>query len=116
MRHVVTENDRVIQTVELLRAGRIGDIGDLLVASHRSLQHDYEVSCSELDLAVDSALAAGAAGARMTGGGFGGSVIALARVDLVNPIIDRVSTDFAAHGFVPPVARIVAPADGARRD
>jgi len=116
VRHVVTENDRVIQTVELLRAGRIGDIGDLLVASHRSLQHDYEVSCSELDLAVDSALAAGAAGARMTGGGFGGSVIALARVDLVNPIIDRVSTDFAAHGFVPPVARIVAPADGARRD
>ena len=116
VRHVVTENDRVAQTVELLREGQLGKIGDLLVASHRSLQHDYEVSCPELDQAVDSALAAGAVGARMTGGGFGGSVIALIPTELVESVISQVDADFDGRGFTPPMARIVAPADGARRD
>ena len=77
VRHVVTENGRVTETIALLRRGAIGDIGDLLTASHRSLQHDYEVSCVELDTAVECLLASGAVGARMTGGGFGGSAIAL---------------------------------------
>ncbi len=77
VRHVVTENDRVAQTVELLRADRVEEIGELLTASHRSLRDDYEVSCAELDVAVDTALETGAIGARMTGGGFGGSAIAL---------------------------------------
>ena len=63
VRHVVTENDRVAQTVTHLRTGDITGIGNLLIESHRSLQHDYEVSCPELDQAVDSALAAGAIGA-----------------------------------------------------
>ncbi|HET9076880.1 MAG TPA: galactokinase family protein [Acidimicrobiales bacterium] len=74
-RHVVTENARVEQTVADLAAGR--DIGYLLSASHRSLRDDFEVSCPELDAVVDAAERAGAAGARMTGGGFGGSAIVL---------------------------------------
>jgi galactokinase len=116
VRHVVTENDRVEQTVRLLRAGAVADIGELLTGSHRSLRDDYEVSCPELDLAVESALAAGALGARMTGGGFGGSVIALLPAQQVAAAIARVSSDFAASNFTEPVARIVGPAQGARRD
>jgi len=116
VRHVVTENDRVTQTVGMLREGQLAKIGDLLVASHRSLQYDYEVSCAELDQAVDSALAAGAVGARMTGGGFGGSVIALVPTELVETVVSQVTTDFAERGFTAPVPRNVAPADGARRD
>lgn len=116
VRHVVTENDRVTQAVEILREGQLAKIGALLVASHRSLQYDYEVSCPELDRAVESALAAGAVGARMTGGGFGGSVIALVPTELVDTVISQVTTDFADRGFTAPLPRIVAPADGARRD
>jgi galactokinase len=106
----------VEQTVRLLRAGAVADIGELLTGSHRSLRDDYEVSCPELDLAVESALAAGALGARMTGGGFGGSVIALLPAQQVAAAIARVSSDFAASNFTEPVARIVGPAQGARRD
>jgi len=116
VRHVVTENDRVATTVSLLRERRTAEIGDLLVASHRSLQHDYEVSCPELDQAVDSALTAGAIGARMTGGGFGGSTIALVPTELVETVSSRVTADFADSGFTAPISRIVAPADGARRE
>jgi galactokinase len=116
VRHVVTENNRVEQTVRLLRAGAVADIGDLLTQSHRSLRDDYEVSCPELDLAVESALAAGALGARMTGGGFGGSVIALLPVADVDAAIARVTADFSASDFTEPVARIVGPAQGARRE
>src|SRR5215470_12429080 len=78
-RHVVTENHRVLQVADLLRAGQPGKIGALLSASHVSLRDDFEVSWAEADVAVEAALAAGALGARMTGGGFGGSVIALVR-------------------------------------
>ena len=116
VRHVVTENDRVEQTVRLLRAGAVADIGELLTGSHRSLRDDYEVSCPELDLAVESTLAAGALGARMTGGGFGGSVIALLPVADVEAAVARVTADFAASDFTEPVARIVGPAQGARRE
>jgi len=116
VRHVVTENERVESTVRLLRSTAVGDIGPLLTASHRSLQHDYEVSCAELDQAVESALGAGALGARMTGGGFGGSVIALLPEASVDAAVTAVRDDFAARGFVAPVPRIVSPAQGARRD
>jgi galactokinase len=113
--HVVTENDRVARTVELLRAGDVAGIADLLVASHRSLQHDYEVSCPELDEAVESALAAGAIGARMTGGGFGGSIVALVPTDLVDAVIRGVNTAFDRRHFTAPVPRLVTPSDGARQ-
>lgn len=77
-RHVVTENARVLDVVERLRAGRLRAIGPVLTASHASMRDDYEISAPELDLAVETAVTAGALGARMTGGGFGGSAIALA--------------------------------------
>ena len=116
LRHVITENDRVMRTVRRLRIGDVADIGELLTSSHHSLRDDYEVSCPDLDQAVDSALAAGALGARMTGGGFGGSAIALVRVDRVQATIDTVTSAFAARGFAGPVPRIVRPAQGARRE
>jgi galactokinase len=78
-RHVVTENQRVDTVVELVRDGRVAEIGPLLDASHASLRDDYEVSAVELDVVVEAATAAGALGARMVGGGFGGSAIALIR-------------------------------------
>ena len=86
VRHVVTEDERVERFVNLLKLGdltgpRLGAAGKLLTASHASLRDDFEVSCAELDLVVDAALRAGAHGARMTGGGFGGSAIALVSLD-----------------------------------
>jgi galactokinase len=114
VRHVVTENDRVSTTVGLLRRGQIAAVGELLTTSHRSLQHDYEVSCPELDLAVDTCLAAGATGARMTGGGFGGSTIALVPTPLLGSVTRAVMYAFQQRGFAEPVPRIVNPSDGAR--
>ncbi len=76
-RHVVSEIARVQAVVALLESGRIGDIGPLLNASHASLRDDLAVSSSELDEVVRAACAAGALGARMTGGGFGGSAVIL---------------------------------------
>ena len=79
-RHVICENDRVQQFSAASRAGDATAMGRLLVESHRSLQHDYEVSCEELDFLVDAALAIeGVYGARMTGGGFGGCTVNLMR-------------------------------------
>ncbi len=116
VRHVVTENDRVVRTVERLRADDVPAIGPLLTASHRSLRDDYEVSSEELDVAVASALDDGAIGARMTGGGFGGSAIALVPSDRVDAVTAAVTTAFADRGFAAPVPRLVRPAQGARRD
>jgi galactokinase len=79
VRHVVTENERVRQAVTAINAQDDAAVGELLSASHRSLRDDYEVSTPELDQLVTLATAAGALGARMVGGGFGGSIIALAR-------------------------------------
>ncbi len=86
VRHVFTEIARVEEAVDLLEAGDFEGLGAAFTASHVSLRDDYEVSCDELDAVVDVALEHGALGARMTGGGFGGSAIALvpdARVDEV---------------------------------
>jgi len=128
VRHIVTENARVQQVVDRLREsgmtqrhggaanGGIGSIGEILTASHVSMREDYQISCAELDAAVDAALDGGALGARMTGGGFGGSAIALAGVDAVASVTREVRTAFAAAGFVAPAIRSVTPADGARRD
>ena len=77
VKHIVTENQRVLDTVEMLEDQGPAAIGELLSASHASMRDDFGISSVELDLAVDSAMAAGALGARMTGGGFGGSAIAL---------------------------------------
>jgi galactokinase len=114
-RHVVTENARVLEAVRLLRAGELERLGPLLAASHASLRDDYEVSSPELDTAVAAAVAAGAVGARMTGAGFGGSALALARTDLVGRVDEQVRAAFAAAGFGPPAVAAVVPSDGARR-
>jgi len=76
-RHVVTEDSRVLQTVEQLRREAVAGIGAILLASHASLRDDFEVSCDALDRVVETAMEKGALGARMTGGGFGGSALAL---------------------------------------
>jgi len=95
VRHVVTEDERVERFVSLLTQGnlagaRLRSAGELLTASHASLRDDFEVSCAELDLVVEAALRAGAHGARMTGGGFGGSAIALVSLDRVSPVTESV--------------------------
>ncbi len=115
VRHVVTEIGRVRVFVARLRAGRPADVGPLMAASHASLRDDYEVSCPELDLAVDAARAAGALGARMTGGGFGGSAIALIRADDAAPVARTVQRAFADAGFAPPAFLLADPAAPAGR-
>jgi galactokinase len=112
-RHVVTENERVLEVADILASNRIRDIGPVLTASHASLRDDFEVSCAELDVAVDAALEAGAVGARMTGGGFGGSAIALAADPAA--VEAAVRAAYAARGFAEPAFLTVGPARGAHR-
>ncbi|WP_375490999.1 galactokinase [uncultured Jatrophihabitans sp.] len=115
VRHVVTEDARVLDTVRLLDADDVRGIGPLLTASHVSLRDDYEVSAPGLDLAVDTALAQGAHGARMTGGGFGGSAIALIDADAVDTVRAAVQRAFADAGMNAPHVFTAEPADGAHR-
>ncbi|MGK5531769.1 galactokinase [Streptomyces sp. URMC 129] len=115
VRHVVTENDRVERVVALLDAGRARAIGPLLTAGHASLRDDFEVTCPELDLAVSASTAAGALGARMTGGGFGGSAIALVDADAAEATAGAVRNAFAAAGHHPPGIFEAIPAPGAGR-
>ncbi|MBT2248503.1 galactokinase [Arthrobacter sp. BHU FT2] len=115
VRHVVTENERVLQTVERLSAEGPGAIGALLDASHASMRDDFEISCPELDLAVDTARANGAIGARMTGGGFGGAAIALTPAAAEQAVRAAVVQAFAGAGFTAPDIFTVSPAAGARR-
>jgi galactokinase len=123
-RHVVTDNQRVLEVVALLRApsGPSSDtyreIGRLLTQSHVSLRDDFEVSWPEADAAVEAALAAGAAGARMIGGGFGGSVLALvpAAADQGSgPVRDAVTGAYARRGWTAPEFLDAVPADSARQ-
>lgn len=116
VRHVVTENQRVIDTVALLESTGPATIGPLLDASHRSLRDDFEVSVPELDLAVETALDNGAIGARMTGGGFGGAAIALVPIDGVSRLQVAVDGAFAEHGFGVPTTFTVRPSAGATRE
>ncbi|MGW0363720.1 galactokinase [Streptomyces sp. NPDC002990] len=115
VRHVVSENQRVERMEELLRAGRLRETGQLLTEGHASLRDDYEVSCPELDLAADTASAAGAYGARMTGGGFGGSALALIDADAETAVARAVTEAFRTAGFTPPRITAAAPAAGAER-
>jgi galactokinase len=113
--HVVSENARVLATVELLRSWRLDRIGPLLEASHASLRDDFEVSCPELDTAVEAAVGGGAVGARMTGAGFGGSAIALVPAERADAVADRVREAFDSARFRAPEILPVVPRAGATR-
>ncbi|MGA8045020.1 MAG: galactokinase [Dermatophilaceae bacterium] len=115
-RHVVTEIDRVRATVAALRADDFDTVGALFTTSHVSLRDDYEVSCPELDLAVETALGAGALGARMTGGGFGGSSIALLPTGIAEHVAELIAAAFADRGWQAPRSFTVTAAHAARRD
>ncbi|WP_342023514.1 galactokinase [Arthrobacter citreus] len=115
VRHIVTENARVLAAVDVLRESGPSGLGPLLNESHASMRDDFEISCPELDLAVETALGAGALGARMTGGGFGGSAIALVADGDAGAVTDAVSRAFAAAGYAAPAVFTVLPAAGAGR-
>jgi galactokinase len=114
-RHVVTEDDRVLRSVELLRDGRVREIGGLLTTSHASMRDDYRITIPELDLAVETLLECGAVGARMTGGGFGGCVIALVEPDRVDDAARAVVDAYQSQGYRAPTQFTVRPAAGAHR-
>ncbi|PFG17810.1 galactokinase [Propionicimonas paludicola] len=114
VKHVVTENQRVLDTVATLRTSGPGQIGALLDASHVSMRDDFEISVPELDLAVETAVAAGALGARMTGGGFGGSAIALMPVERARDAQAAIAEAFGRAGFAEPVQFEVRAVAGAR--
>jgi galactokinase len=115
VRHVVTENDRVLRTVEALGAGRTAEIGPLLSASHASLRDDYEVTVPQLDVAAAAAEGAGALGARMTGGGFGGCVLALVPTGADEAVREAVRAAYADAGFGAPSFFVAVPSQGAHR-
>jgi galactokinase len=115
-RHVVTENSRVLDVVALLRSGADPrEIGTLLTASHESLRDDFEVTVPEVDIAVDALLEAGAHGARITGGGFGGCVIALVESGDADAAVAAVEAAYDKNGFAPPSAFTAVASDGAKR-
>ncbi|MER7752261.1 galactokinase [Kitasatospora sp. NPDC097643] len=115
VRHVVTENQRVEAAVARLDAGELAALGPILTAGHASLRDDFRVSCPETDLAVEAAVAAGAYGARMTGGGFGGSVIALVDADAADTVAAAVTAAFRTAGYATPRTLTAVPAAGAHR-
>ncbi|MBO8193772.1 galactokinase [Streptomyces oryzae] len=115
VRHIVTENRRVEETIALLDAGDPRAVGAVLTAGHASLRDDFRVSCAELDLVVEEALAAGALGARMTGGGFGGSAVVLAEESRTEKIGAAVTSAFEAAGHLVPQVFEAVPSAGARR-
>ncbi|MEU1625745.1 galactokinase [Streptomyces sp. NPDC020096] len=115
VRHVVTENHRVEQVVEHLEAGDTRAIGPVLTAGHASLRDDFRISCAELDLAVEAALSSGALGARMTGGGFGGSAIALVEDAATDKVTEAITAAFAAADHLAPRVFTAVPGAGAHR-
>ena len=115
-RHVTSENVRVEAIAAALEVGNWGAVGRLMVEGHASYRDDFEASCPEADLAVGALAEDGALGARLTGGGFGGSVIALCNHARIDSNVEAVRSAYAKAGFAPPSHRIVTPSDGARRD
>jgi len=112
--HAVTEMKRVLDTVSALEVADFSRVGELLNESHRSLRDDYTVSCPELDLAVATAITEGALGARMVGGGFGGSAIALIKSDQIGRTEAAITSAFEQAGFKPPRFFTSLPSAGAQ--
>ncbi|MFW2512449.1 galactokinase [Demequina sp. SO4-13] len=116
VRHIVTENARVVDTVRTLGDSGPRAIGALLDASQASMRDDFEITVPEIDLACATAVENGAIGARMTGGGFGGSAIALVPADARSDIGSAVTSALASAGLREPHLFTVTPSEGARRD
>jgi galactokinase len=114
--HVVSENARVLDALEALRAGDIERFGKFMAESHRSLRDFYEVSCAELDLMVELAGKQEAVyGARMTGGGFGGSTINLVEAGFADAFAENVAQGYEKETGLAPEIQICTPAEGAAR-
>jgi galactokinase len=117
LRHVVTENDRVREAVRLLRDradGSLDRLGEVFRDGHESLRRDFEATTAELDLLVELAYANGATAARMTGGGFGGSIVALADASKAAKLVDSVTAAYLARGGRRASATVCEASDGAR--
>ncbi|TRZ57009.1 MAG: galactokinase [Streptomycetaceae bacterium] len=112
-RHAVSEIARVIDAVAALEAKNFQELGLLLNASHESLRDDYDVSCPELNAAVNASLSAGALGARMVGGGFGGSAIALIKASQTQEVIKAIEIEFKKNSFKAPRFFTSLPSQGA---
>jgi len=112
-RHVVTEGGRVREAEAAMRAGDLAAFGRLMSASHASLREDYEVSSAGLDALVELALGAGAAGARLTGAGFGGSAVALADERTAGAVVQAWNEEYGAQRGLGEVAFVAEPSDGA---
>lgn len=115
VRHVVTENSRVLDAVEVASSGSFRDLAPLLDASHVSMRDDFEITVPTVDLAVEAAREAGALGARMTGGGFGGCIIGLVEQGTADEVAAHVGERFAAAGYGPPAHFVALPSAGAGR-
>lgn len=114
-RHVVTEDERVTEFMKAAASGDLRRMGDLFVASHRSLQHDYEVSCAELDYLVDTATQMrGVYGSRMTGGGFGGCTVNLVDRAEVEGFLVSIRDAYQKQFGLTPVQFVCEPGEGAR--
>jgi galactokinase len=113
-RHVVTEDARVNRFVEASSSGDVAGMGKLMVESHRSLQHDYEVSCAELDFLVDTALTIdGVYGSRMTGGGFGGCTVTLLRTESAESFRNAITQSYEKQFAITPRIYSCEPSEGA---
>ncbi len=115
-RHVLTENARVQATAAALPAGDLSVLGPLLLASHASLRDDYEVSTPELDVLVELLVECGAAGARLTGAGFGGCVVALTQRNHADDVVAKTVLRYRRRTDLEPLAFVARAVDGARRD
>jgi galactokinase len=112
-RHVLTENQRVLDFVAALEESDFRRAGQILAASHVSMRDDFQITTAHIDLIVDTALEAGAAGARMTGGGFGGCVIALVPAMAVGRVAEAVRHTVSVAGYPEPTIRRTRAARGA---
>ena len=115
-RHVITENQRVLDAVNALKTSDMAGLGKLLLESHASMRDDFEISIEELDTAVEVAMSVGAIGSRMTGGGFGGAAIAIIEESKLGELERQCKKVFADKGFAEPNVFAVNPSQGARRD
>ena len=112
-RHVVTENARVLEAARALEGGDLELLGRLMSASHESLRDDYRVSTPELDALVEALVEAGALGARLTGAGFGGAVVAVCEAEAVAAVRDTAMTRYSAATSLESRAFVCRAVDGA---